>query len=129
MDHNFTRSVKKPFEKKKGVWHNAERKGLKEGLQKRLQKGIQKGKNKGLPKAIESVSGIKFGTVDPSVEKAFRKINFPEKLEELLHWAKIAKSLQALGSCFTCFSDEDFFNTIRIFPAIFEKPLPAPAMF
>ncbi len=73
----------------------AERKGLKEGLQKGMQKGIIKGKIEGLHKAIASVLEVKFGAVDPSVLEALRKINSLEKLEELLHQAKIAQSPEA----------------------------------
>jgi flagellar biosynthesis/type III secretory pathway protein FliH len=77
----------------------AERKGLKEGrlkgLKEGIQKGIKKGKIEGLQKAIVSVLEVKFGAVDPSVLEALRKINSLEKLEELLHQAKIAQSPEA----------------------------------
>jgi len=77
----------------------AERKGLKEGrlkgLKEGIQKGIKKGKIEGLQKAIVSVLEVKFGAVDPSVLEAIGKIESLEKLEELLHQAKIAQSPEA----------------------------------
>ncbi len=65
----------------------AERKGLK--------KGVQQGEIKGLRKAIASVLEVKFGSVDAAVLKALQKIDSLEKLEELLHQAKISESQEA----------------------------------
>ena len=70
----------------------AERKGRKEGLQEGIQKGIREGKREGLQKAIESVLEVKFGAVESDILSALPKIKSVEKLESLLHQAKLTKS-------------------------------------
>ena len=72
----------------------AERKGLKEGRKKGLIEGIQKGKILGLQKAIVSVLEVKFAQVDQTVIKSVNKIQSLKKLEDLLHQAKIVKSME-----------------------------------
>ena len=64
----------------------AERKGMKEG--------IHKGKLEGLRKAIEAVLEVKFGKIDQSILNLLLKIQSVEKLEELLHQAKITTSIK-----------------------------------
>ena len=71
----------------------AERKGMEEGLKKGRKEGIQKGKLEGLRKAIESVLEVKFNTVDADIANHLKKIKSVNKLEELLHQAKLTTSL------------------------------------
>ena len=68
----------------------AERKGLKEGR----KKGLIEGKIIGLQKAIVSVLEVKFAQVDQSVIESVNKIQSLKKLEDLLHQAKIVKSME-----------------------------------
>ncbi len=72
----------------------AERKGLKEGRKKGLIEGIQKGQILGLQKAIISVLEVKFSQVDQTVIESINKIQSLKKLEDLLHQAKIVKSME-----------------------------------
>lgn len=76
----------------------AERKGLKEGRKKGLiegiQKGMQKGQILGLQKAIISVLEVKFAQADQTVIESVNKIQSLKKLEDLLHRAKIVKSME-----------------------------------
>ena len=68
----------------------AERKGLKEGR----KKGLIEGKILGLQKAIVSVLEVKFAKVDQAVIESVNKVQSLKKLEDLLHQAKIVKSME-----------------------------------
>ena len=86
LDNKLYQELKQIEEQKKMTYISyAERKGLK--------KGRKEGKIEGLRQAIESVLEVKFGAVDYEIPEALKKIKSLEKLEALLHQAKLAKSI------------------------------------
>ena len=88
----LTELVKIEEKEKMGYITYAERKWKKEGK----REGKIEGKIEGLQKAVESVLEVKFGSVEADILSALSQIKSVDKLESLLHQAKLTKSQEDL---------------------------------